>query len=95
MDCTPSVEFPRQEYRSRLPFPLPGDLPYPGIESESPLLAGGLFTAGPPRKPIEREKKKKYRSGRNSSMYEVRVIVTVGDRNHGWGICEGLIVFHA
>ena len=58
MDCTPSVEFPRQEYRSRLPFPLPGDLPYPGIESESPLLAGGLFTAGPPRKPIEREKKK-------------------------------------
>jgi len=26
------MEFPRQEYRSRLPFPSPGDLPDPGIE---------------------------------------------------------------
>ena len=28
----PSMEFSRQEYGSRLPFPTPGDLPYPGIE---------------------------------------------------------------
>ena len=28
--------FPRQEYRSGLPFPSPGDLPDPGIEPESP-----------------------------------------------------------
>ena len=27
-----SLGFPRQEYRSGLPFPLPGDLPDPGIE---------------------------------------------------------------
>ena len=33
-----SVEFSRQEYRSRLPFPSPGDLPNPGIEPESPAL---------------------------------------------------------
>ena len=26
-----STEFPRQEYWSALPFPFPGDLPYPGI----------------------------------------------------------------
>jgi len=39
--------FPRQEYWSGLPFPPPGDLPDPGIESESiasPELAGGFFT---------------------------------------------------
>ena len=36
--------FPRQEYWSGLPFPLPGGLPNPGIESESPALAGVFFT---------------------------------------------------
>ena len=38
MDCP--MEFPRQEYWSGLPFPLPGDLPNPGIEPASPLSAG-------------------------------------------------------
>ena len=33
-----SMEFPKQEYCSRLPFPSPGDLPYPGIEPSSPAL---------------------------------------------------------
>ena len=45
--------FPRQEYRSGLPFPPPGDLPDPGIEPTSltsPALAGGLFTTVPPGK---------------------------------------------
>ena len=39
-----SVGFSRQEYWSRLLFPLPGDLPDQGIESTSPALAGGFFT---------------------------------------------------
>ena len=42
-----SMEFSRQEYLNRLPFPTPGDLPDPGIEPaslESPALADGLFT---------------------------------------------------
>ena len=42
-----SMEFSRQEYWSRLPFPSPGDLPDPGIEHTSlvpPALAGGFFT---------------------------------------------------
>ena len=30
--------FSRQEYRSGLPFPSPGDLPDPGIEPGSPAL---------------------------------------------------------
>ena len=39
-----SVGFSRQEYRSGLPCPTPGDLPDPGIEPRSPALAGGFFT---------------------------------------------------
>ena len=39
-----SMGFSRQEYWSRLPFPPPGDLPDPGIEPGSPILAGGFFT---------------------------------------------------
>ena len=37
--------FSRQEYWSGLPLPPPGDLPNSGIESASPTLAGGSFTA--------------------------------------------------
>ena len=33
-----SMRFSRQEYRSGLPFPSPGDLPDPGIEPASPIL---------------------------------------------------------
>ena len=33
-----SVEFPRQEYWSGLPFPSSGDLPDPGIKPRSPAL---------------------------------------------------------
>ena len=46
-----SMEFPRREYWSRLPFPSPGDLPNPGIELESlesPALAGTFFNTMPP-----------------------------------------------
>ena len=31
----PSMEFPRQEFRSGLPFPPPGDLPNRGIKTAS------------------------------------------------------------
>ena len=42
-----SMRFPRPEYWSELPFPLPGDLPNLGIEPvslTSPALAGEFFT---------------------------------------------------
>ena len=51
------MEFSRQEYWSRLPFSIPGDLTDPGIERTSPAeltspaLAGGFFTTEPPGKP--------------------------------------------
>ena len=32
-----SIEFSKQEYRSGLPFPIPGDLPDPGIKPKSPV----------------------------------------------------------
>ena len=44
------MEFLRQEYWSRLPFPTPGDLLNPGIKaasSVSPTLTGGCFTSVP------------------------------------------------
>ena len=43
------MEFSRQEYWSRLPFPTTGDLPDPGIELvslASPALAVRYFTTG-------------------------------------------------
>ena len=43
--------FPRQEYWNGLPFPFSGDLSDPGIEPESPALAGRFFMAEPPGKP--------------------------------------------
>ena len=43
-----SVGFPRQEYRSGLPFSSPGDLPEPGVEPVSPALAGQFFTTESP-----------------------------------------------
>ena len=50
-----SMGFSRQDYRSRLPCPTPGDLSNSGIEPASlasPALAGRFFTAGPPGKPL-------------------------------------------
>ena len=48
-----SVGLSRQEYWSGLPFPIPGDLPDPGVEPASlasPALAGRFFTTEPPGK---------------------------------------------
>ena len=56
MDCSApgSMEFSRQEYRSRLPFPTPGDLPNPGLEPASrvfPALIARFFTTSQPGNP--------------------------------------------
>ena len=59
MDCCPlssSVHgISRLESWSGLPFPIPADLPYPGIEpasSGSPALVGRFFTPEPLGKPV-------------------------------------------
>ena len=55
MDCScqapVSMEFPRQEYWSGLPFAAPGNRSDLGIELMSPVLAGRFFTSEPPGKP--------------------------------------------
>ena len=54
MDCSPlapvSTEFSRQEYWSGLPFPIPGDLPNPGIEPRFLTLQADYLLTKPPGK---------------------------------------------
>ena len=46
-----SMEFSRQEYWSRQPFPSPGDLSNPGTEPQSPALQADSIPSVPPGKP--------------------------------------------
>ena len=46
-----SMEFSRQEYRSGLPFPTPGDVADPGIKRESSALQEGSLPSEPSGKP--------------------------------------------
>ena len=54
MDCSHeaplSMEFSRQEYWSVLSVPSLGDLPSPGIESQSPVLQVDFLPSEPPEK---------------------------------------------
>ena len=49
-----SMEFPRQEHWSALPFPTSRDLPDPGIEPRSAALAGEFCTTEHLRSPVLR-----------------------------------------
>ena len=49
-----SMGFSRKQYWSGLLFPLPGDLPHPGMKPASPAspaLPGGFFATKPPEMP--------------------------------------------
>ena len=46
----PSMEFSRQEYGNGLPFPSPGDLPNPEIETGSPTVQADTLLSEPPGK---------------------------------------------
>ena len=52
-----SMEFPRQEYWSGLPFPSPGDLPNSGIRPMSPALQVDSLLTEPREKPTRLSKK--------------------------------------
>ena len=45
-----SMGFSQQGYWSGLPFPSPGDLPDPGIETRSPAFQADALTSEPPGK---------------------------------------------
>ena len=47
------MEFSRQEYWSRLPFPPPGDLPHPGIKPQFPALQVDSLLSKPPGNGID------------------------------------------
>ena len=51
-----SIAFSRQEIWSGVPFPSLGDLPDPGIKTESSALAGRFFTIEPPGQPSHKSK---------------------------------------
>ena len=46
LQTPPLMGFPRQEYWSGFPFPSPGDIPNPGIETKSTALQVVSFIAG-------------------------------------------------
>ena len=73
-----SMGFSRQEYRSGLPFPPPGDLPDSGIKPmslESPALAGRFFTPEPSGKPSYRttSKRRVEKLAQNSTFIKPRL----------------------
>ena len=47
-----SMEFSRQEYWSRQPFPSPGDLSNPGIKSRPPMVQADYLPSEPLGKPL-------------------------------------------
>ena len=57
MDSSPpaplSMEFPRQEYWSGVPFPSQEDLHDPGTEPTFPALQADSLSTEPPGKPVE------------------------------------------
>ena len=59
MDCSPpgplSMEFPRQECWSGLPFPPPGHLPEPRMEPTSPMSPGLQVDSLPAEPFVKRE----------------------------------------
>ena len=61
--------------RSGWPFPSPEDLSNPGIESMSPVLAGGFFTTEPPGKILRKE---------DSKAAELRATEATGDEPRLW-----------
>ena len=77
-----SMEFTRQEYWSRLPFPSPGDLPDPGIQpGGTPALQADSLPSEPPRKTSNKNAKYYFvvcatQKGSNEVMLEVRLVAT-------------------
>ena len=86
-----SITFFRQEYRSEVPFPLPGELLNPGIElvsSVTPALAGGFFITETPGKLCEyiRLHKMKCIININFTYFFVVLKLLLGKNSHMWFI---------
>ena len=57
MDCSPPGSSVHEIFQASIlewvATSFPGDLPDPGMEPVSPVLAGGFFTTQPPGKPTK------------------------------------------
>ena len=87
MDCSPPKllclwGFSRQEYRSGLPCPPPGDLPNSRIESRSPTLQADSLPTEPPGKPKN--------TGVNSLSLRQRIFLTQ-ESNPGLPHCRQIL----
>ena len=70
-----SMEFSRQDYWSRVPFPSLGCLPDSGVEPSSlvsPGLAGGLLTTGTTWEGTNKHRGRKYPTGPEETEQAVR-----------------------
>ena len=76
-DSLQSMEFSRPEDCSRQPFPSPGDLPNPGIETRSPALQAESLPAELPGKPKN--------TGVDSPSFLQGIFPTQG---LNWGLCH-------
>ena len=77
-----SMGFPRQEYWSGLPFPLPGGLPDPRIEPASPALQVNSLLLSHQRGQFAEQKNKRHRRREQMHGYGA----AVGARNWETGI---------
>ena len=77
----PSMGFSRQEYWSGLPFPSPGDIPDPGIESRSPILEVDSLTSEPPLP-------KKFCM---CLLYISAIVAVVSHLSHLWALWPGCL----
>ena len=91
MDYSPpgslSMAFPRQKYWNELPFPSPGNLPDPGIEPWSPVLASRYFTAEPSgklRNPYYSGRFKSFSSGWYSNLLINNADSSLCKREHSY-----------
>ena len=75
------MEFSKQEYQNQLPFPSPGDLPNPGIESRCPVLPTDSLLSALPEKSVFHCS---YTTGMNTVNSMVERVVFVQSLSRVW-----------
>ena len=77
--------FPRQEYWSGLPFPSPGDLPHPGIESSSPASQADSLPPSHQGTPETMNPSYLFTEGWDALLFIMKCCQSPGTGGHGEG----------